>query len=195
MRCQPRNKGKGFILPAYAGLLDNTFGIAEPQGKGGLVPMNVFRRDTPLAKVWFVKASRNFLRSGVLTQKIPVLISGETDLIDNWRSVIMALAKANELSVIDNQITDPDNPTKNFEGFTIALKIEIDVAAEMEKIKSELSQVENQLAREVAKLDNESFMKKAPETVVSEVQRLVAAFASKKEQLSEQMDRLLKTRQ
>ena len=59
MRCQPRNKGKGFILPAYAGLLDNTFGIAEPQGKGGLVPMNVFRRDTPLAKVWFVKASRN----------------------------------------------------------------------------------------------------------------------------------------
>ena len=107
----------------------------------------------------------------------------------------MALAKANELSVIDNQITGPDNPTKNFEGFTIALKIEIDVAAEMEKIKSELSQVENQLAREVAKLDNESFMKKAPETVVSEVQRRVAAFASKKEQLSEQMDRLLKTRQ
>ena len=69
----------------------------------------------------------------------------------------------------------------------IQLKIEVDVAAESARLKKEIAATEAQIAASKAKLDNESFVARAPAKVVEEFRARLATFETTLAKLQEQL--------
>ena len=72
----------------------------------------------------------------------------------------------------------------------IALHVEIDRAAEAARLGKELERVTGEAARASAKLANESFVARAPATVVEQEKKRVAEFSATASRLRDQLARL-----
>jgi valyl-tRNA synthetase len=75
-------------------------------------------------------------------------------------------------------------------GSRLALHVEIDVAAETERLQKEIKRKEADLAKEQGKLASESFVARAPAEVVAEVKQRIADFSAALERLRDQLARL-----
>ena len=72
----------------------------------------------------------------------------------------------------------------------LMLKVEIDVAAEKERLKKEIDKLEKQIASAQAKLGNESFVARAPAAVVEQEKQRVADFGATLDKLKQQLTKL-----
>jgi valyl-tRNA synthetase len=121
-------------------------------------------------------------------QKVPLVGAGGTALKD-YAPYLAALGKLSEVVVADT-LPDSDAPVQIVGDFRLMFKIEIDVAAEKERLGKELARIEGEIAKAEKKLSTESFVARAPAAVVEQEKARLADFGSLREKLANQLKKL-----
>ncbi|WP_312514814.1 valine--tRNA ligase [Massilia sp.] len=102
---------------------------------------------------------------------------------------IQLLGKLAEVQIVDAL---PESPAAvSIVGTTkLMLKVEIDVAAERERLSKEIARLQGEIAKANGKLSNESFVARAPAAVVAQEKERVANFSATLEKMQEQLGKL-----
>ncbi|MBY0572110.1 MAG: valine--tRNA ligase [Undibacterium sp.] len=125
--------------------------------------------------------------------RVPLLMQAANQqdklLLQSYAPYLQALAKLSEVQVVD---VLPESPAPvSIVGETkLMLKVEIDAAAERERLSKEITRLEGEISKAQAKLGNESFVARAPAAVVAQEQERMAAFNATLSKLREQMAKL-----
>ncbi|WP_283743360.1 valine--tRNA ligase [Sideroxydans sp. CL21] len=123
-------------------------------------------------------------------QKVPLLVnSNDEGVYEKYTPYLLALAKLSEVKILDSlpQSTSPVSAVGNS---MLMLKVEIDVAAERERLDKEIARLSNEITKANAKLGNESFVARAPAAVVDQEKKRLEEFGATLVQLQAQRKKL-----
>ena len=125
--------------------------------------------------------------------RVPLLLQSadadERALLQSHAPYLQALAKLSEVQVVA-ALPESPAPTSVIGNIKLMLQVEIDIAAERERITKEVTRLEGEIARANAKLDNESFVARAPAAVVAQEQERRTGFRLTVGKLREQLLKL-----
>ncbi len=102
---------------------------------------------------------------------------------------VQALARLSEISLVA-QLPDSDSAVAVGGGARVMLKVEIDVAAEIERLTKEVTKLEIEIGKAMSKLGNASFADRAPPAVVAQERERLAGFENKVVSLRAQVKKL-----
>jgi valyl-tRNA synthetase len=123
------------------------------------------------------------------SQKLPLLAQGDAAQLRAWAPYLTALARLSEVLVV-NELPGDDAPVSIVGEFKLMLKVEIDLAAERERLAKEIAKLHAEVVKARGKLANESFVAKAPPLVVAQEKERLARFSATLEQMCAQFDKL-----
>jgi valyl-tRNA synthetase len=123
-------------------------------------------------------------------QKVPLLAVGDAAQLQSFAPYLAALAKLSEVNIVAELPTEEAAPVAIVGDTRLMLKVEIDVAAERERLAKEIARLESEIVKANAKLGNESFVARAPAAVVDQEKKRLADFVSTVEQLKTQLAKL-----
>ncbi|HWH73184.1 MAG TPA: valine--tRNA ligase [Methylibium sp.] len=127
-------------------------------------------------------------------ERVPLLTLGDAGFIAQAAPVLKALAKLGEVRVIETEAAFAEAtaaaPVSVLGEARLALHVEIDVDAERERLSKEIARLEGEIAKATAQLGNESFVARAPATVVAQMRERLAGFSSTLERVRLQRQRL-----
>ncbi|KAF3997359.1 valine--tRNA ligase [Glaciimonas immobilis] len=124
--------------------------------------------------------------------RIPLIIAGDTayrPALQSFAPYLQGLAKLSEVQVLEDFPESPA-PISIVGNAKLMLKVEIDVAAERERLTKEITRLDAEITKAQAKLNNESFVARAPAQVVAQEQERVANFSTTLIKLREQFSKL-----
>lgn len=126
--------------------------------------------------------------------KVPLLATGNAERLATFAPYAQALARLSEVRIIADEATLDGEahgaPIAIVGTDKLVLKVEIDVAAERERLSKEIARLTAEIAKCNAKLGNESFVAKAPPAVVEQEQRRLAEYETTIGKLTAQLSRL-----
>jgi len=122
--------------------------------------------------------------------KVPLITAGDKAAVEAFAPYLAALAKLSEVTAVGDSLPETDAPVQIVGDYRLMLKIEIDVAAEKERLGKEVTRLQNEVAKAEAKLDNASFVELAPAAVVAQEQERMAGFKATLEKLQSQLAKL-----
>ncbi|QBQ97977.1 valine--tRNA ligase [Paraburkholderia pallida] len=126
--------------------------------------------------------------------KVPLLVTGNAERLASFAPYAQALAKLSEVQIIADEATldaaSAGAPVAIVGTDKLVLKVEIDVAAERERLSKEIARLTNEVTKCNAKLGNDSFVAKAPPVVVEQEQKRLAEFQATLGKLTAQLARL-----
>lgn len=127
-------------------------------------------------------------------ERVPLQVIGEADFMATAAPVLKALAKLSEVEVFTDEAAFATAtamaPVALQGAARLALKVEIDVAAERDRLGKEIKRIEGEITKAEGKLGNESFVARAPEAVVAQERQRLADFGRTLASLREQLGRL-----
>ena len=123
-------------------------------------------------------------------ERVPVLLAGATAPLAGLEGYLQFLGRLSEVTVVSGEFPDADAPVARVGDIRLMLKIEIDVAAETERLTKQLEKLRAEVARTEAKLQNPTFVDRAPAPVVVQERERLAGFVVGVTQIQEQLKRL-----
>jgi len=106
---------------------------------------------------------------------------------------LASLARVSDLKRV-NELPQSDSPVAIAGPHRLMPYVEVDPAAERERLKKELARLEGELAKARGKLANKSFVERAPASVVEQERARLAGFEATLAKLNAQLDRLTRAR-
>jgi valyl-tRNA synthetase len=136
-----------------------------------------------------VNAGRNLRSEMKLSpkQRTPFYITGKPGAAT--LSAVNALIRPDPLHVVE-QLPQSDSPTAVAGAHRVMVHVEIDAAAEGERLSKEIARLEGMAASAEAKLANESFVARAPAAVVEEHRKRLTDSRETIKKLREQLQKL-----
>ncbi|MFC7289754.1 valine--tRNA ligase [Herminiimonas glaciei] len=125
--------------------------------------------------------------------RVPLILeAGDTTQaarLQSFAPYLQALAKLSEVNVAE-QLPESPAPVSIVGTAKLMLKVEIDVAAERERLSKEIARLDGEITKANSKLGNESFVARAPAQVVAQEKERVANFSATLNKLREQFAKL-----
>ena len=121
--------------------------------------------------------------------RVPLVASGNADQLALYAPYLKALAKLEDVTIVA-ELPEADAPVMLVGDFKLMLKVEIDIAAEKERLNKEITRLETEINKANGKLNNESFVARAPLAVVEQEKARVAEFGASLEKLNVQLAKL-----
>jgi valyl-tRNA synthetase len=136
-----------------------------------------------------VNASRNLKSEMKLTnqQRVPLYLTGTAS--GATLSALEALVRPSAIHAVA-ALPDSDSPVAVVGAHRVMLHVEVDAAAERERLSKESARIEGEIRKALDKLANASFVGKAPAKVVDEHRARLAAHEATLAKLKEQLGRL-----
>jgi len=122
--------------------------------------------------------------------KVPLIVAGNTAELSQFGPYLTALGKLSEISFVADIPTDETSPVAVVGETRLMLKVEIDLKAERERLTKEIARIEGEIVKADAKLSNESFVARAPASVVDQEKKRLVDFRSTLEKLRPQLNKL-----
>jgi len=127
-------------------------------------------------------------------ERVPLYAFGDEAFMNEAAALLKALAKLSEVKVFADEAAFVE-ATKlapvAVQGATrLALHVEIDIAAESERLSKEIARLSGEVAKAEGKLGNESFVARAPAAVVEQERQRLADFKTTLLRLQDQLRRL-----
>jgi valyl-tRNA synthetase len=127
-------------------------------------------------------------------ERVPLYAQGDAAFIEAAAPLLKALAKLSDVKVFAEGPAFAEAtkmaPVSVLGEAHLALHVEIDVAAERERLGKEVKRLEGEITKANAKLGNESFVARAPAAVVEQEKQRLADFGATLGKLRDQLARL-----
>jgi valyl-tRNA synthetase len=121
--------------------------------------------------------------------RVPLLASGNAQTLEIAAPYLQSLAKLSDISILKT-LPDADAPVAIVDEFKLMLKVEIDAAAERERLDKEIGKLNAEIAKANAKLSTPTFIERAPAAVVEQEKKRLQDFNATLTQLQAQRTKL-----
>ena len=122
-------------------------------------------------------------------QRVPLYVAGEAALVERAAPYVCMLARLEAVHAVKD-LPKVEAPVAVAGELRLLLKVEIDPAAERERLGKEIARLEGELAKCRAKLGNAAFVDRAPAAVVEQERARLDGFVSALDRLRPQLDAL-----
>ncbi len=122
-------------------------------------------------------------------ERVPLFAAGDTVKLLEYASYLKALAKLDAVT-ISKELPEADAPVMLVNDFKLMLKVEINVAEESVRLGKEIARIDAEITKANSKLNNESFVARAPAAVVEQEKARVVEFSASLEKLKAQLVKL-----
>ncbi|KRH79907.1 valine--tRNA ligase [Ferrovum sp. JA12] len=123
--------------------------------------------------------------------RVPLYISGNTNQLTSFTEHLVHLARLSEVVFVDNQsLENTSASVAVVNEYKLMLKVEIDIAAEILRLNKQIEKLNGEITKAHQKLNNPSFVDKAPIEVVNQEKVRLSQFEKQVHELTQQVARL-----
>jgi valyl-tRNA synthetase len=127
-------------------------------------------------------------------ERMPLLTHGDAEFVSQAAPLLKALAKVGEVRVIADEAAFAEAtrllPVAVEGNVRLALHVEIDVAAERERLGKEITRLEGEIVKANNQLGNENFVSRAKPEVVEQMRTRLAGFVETVARMKAQREQL-----